>query len=199
MSKTVPIDSIVIPKDRARKDLGDIEALAASIEQVGLLQPVVLDKNNRLIAGRRRIEAMRKLNCDDVRAVVVDGLEDAVQALKAERDENTCRKDFEPEEAIRLGMRLLTLEQPAAAERKRAGIAADGSGGRGHKKPSGTVPEGFHEKNRSRERVGAAIAKKRPDIREVYVRCIHAWNAFRRGDATALRYYKNAPLPKFAR
>jgi hypothetical protein len=32
--------------------------------------------------------------------------------------------------------------------------------------------------------------------RVVYAKSIHAWNAYRRGETTHLRYFENAPLPK---
>src|SRR5262245_17977987 len=47
---TIRISDIVVGK-RYRKDLGDIPALAADIERLGLLQPTVVDKNHNLIAG----------------------------------------------------------------------------------------------------------------------------------------------------
>lgn len=31
--------------------------------------------------------------------------------------------------------------------------------------------------------------------REILVRCLHAWNAWRRGESTELRYYANSPVP----
>jgi len=34
--------------------------------------------------------------------------------------------------------------------------------------------------------------------REMYVKCIHAWNAARKGTATALKYHIDAPLPKIS-
>ena len=39
--------------ERVRKDLGDINALANSIREVGLLQPVVVDSDGKLIATAR--------------------------------------------------------------------------------------------------------------------------------------------------
>ena len=39
----------------------------------------------------------------------------------AEHDENTCRKDFLPSEAVDSGMRLEELERPAAEQRKAEG------------------------------------------------------------------------------
>ena len=56
----VPIDRIVVG-ERVRKDLGDIKVLAASIKEVGLLHPIVVDADYRLIAGRRRLAACKSL------------------------------------------------------------------------------------------------------------------------------------------
>jgi hypothetical protein len=41
--------------------------------------------------------------------------------LLAERDENTCRKDFAPSELLALGRQLEELERPKATERQREG------------------------------------------------------------------------------
>jgi hypothetical protein len=50
-------------------------------------------------------------------------LADALQALRAERDENTQRLAFKPSEAISHGLALEKLERRAAKARKRqAGI-----------------------------------------------------------------------------
>jgi len=58
--ETRPISSIKIGK-RFRKDLGDIDALARSIKEVGLLHPIVITPNAELLAGQRRLEACRRL------------------------------------------------------------------------------------------------------------------------------------------
>ena len=50
---------------RYRKDLGDLRALAQSIEEVGLLHPVVVTAEGRLIAGQRRLAACRLLGWAD--------------------------------------------------------------------------------------------------------------------------------------
>jgi hypothetical protein len=49
----------------------------------------------------------------------------------------------------------------------------------------------------STSRVGEG--KKLTDQREMYVKCLHAWNAWRRGEATSLQYYAKAPLPDVCR
>ena len=67
-------------------------------------------------------------------------------ALQAERDENTCRQDFKPSEAVALGRQIEELERPQAKCRKVRGTPA---------KPSGNLPEG--SKGETREKVGAAL------------------------------------------
>lgn len=64
------LTDIVIDETRIRKDMGDIDGLAASIlehsadlvETKGLLHPVVINKDNVLIAGGRRLEAFKTLS-----------------------------------------------------------------------------------------------------------------------------------------
>ena len=58
-----PISSIHIAK-RHRKDMGDIDALASSMADLGLLQPIVIRPDDRLIAGHRRLATLRKLKGD---------------------------------------------------------------------------------------------------------------------------------------
>lgn len=45
---------------------------------------------------------------------------------------------------------------------------------------------------------GGRTKKDVASVREIYVRCIHAWNAWRRGTSTRLTYYPDAPIPPFA-
>ena len=48
-------------RDRIRKELRDIDDLAESIKEIGLIQPIILTKDNELIAGHRRLLACKKL------------------------------------------------------------------------------------------------------------------------------------------
>jgi excisionase family DNA binding protein len=50
-----------------RRDLGDIEGLAASIAALGLLHPIVVRPDGRLIAGKRRLRAAKLLGWADER------------------------------------------------------------------------------------------------------------------------------------
>ena len=51
---------------RQRQDLGDIAGLAKSIEELGLLQPIVVTPDRNLVAGRRRLEAVKELQWTEV-------------------------------------------------------------------------------------------------------------------------------------
>lgn len=52
--------------ERHRRDLGDIDALARSIAEVGLLHPIVVTSEGKLIAGERRLMAVRSLGWDEI-------------------------------------------------------------------------------------------------------------------------------------
>ena len=92
------INAIVEGK-RRRVNLGNLLALANSIQRVGLLHPVVVDEEGRLITGSRRLAAVKLLGWSEVPATVVQDLDATLRAL-AEHDENICRLDFAPGEAL---------------------------------------------------------------------------------------------------
>ena len=81
---------------RHRKDNGDIAALARSIEDVGLLHPVVVTPEGKLIAGARRIAAFNLLGRDTIPIRVID----IDKMVRGELAENVARKDFSPSEAV---------------------------------------------------------------------------------------------------
>ena len=70
-SNTHPVDAIFVG-ERRRKDLGDIDGLAASIAEIGLLRPIVINSQGELIAGERRLGAVQQLGWADVPVTVVD-------------------------------------------------------------------------------------------------------------------------------
>src|ERR1700676_5827991 len=99
---------------RYRRDLGDVRALADSIAQVGLLHPVVVTPEGRLIAGQRRLEACRLLGWTDIAVTVVD----LYQAARGEAHENFVRKDLLPSEIVALKRAIEPLERRDARERQ---------------------------------------------------------------------------------
>jgi ParB family chromosome partitioning protein len=137
---------------RHRKHLGDIPALAKSIEEIGLLHPVVVTPDLDLIAGRRRLEAVKALGWTKVPVHVVS-LE---EALRGEHAENVQRKDFTPSEAVAIGRALEALEKQKAKERQKATRLAGKAKQAGDADGSGNLPEPSG-KGQVRDKVAAAV------------------------------------------
>jgi ParB-like chromosome segregation protein Spo0J len=119
---TRPIADINI-NQRHRHDLGDVTALAASIKDIGLLHPVVVNPDGVLIAGARRIEACKQLGWTEVPVRVVD----LTEIVRGEYAENTHRKDFLPSEIDAIRRALEPEEKAAAKERMTIGKVCPGS------------------------------------------------------------------------
>jgi N6-adenosine-specific RNA methylase IME4 len=110
----VAIAGIIIGK-RHRRDMGDIGADAASIAQIGLLQPIVIDRRTgMLVAGERRIRAFQMLGRDRIPARFID-LDDIVAGEFAE---NHHRKNFTLSEAVDIMRALKPREEAAAKQRQ---------------------------------------------------------------------------------
>src|SRR4051794_11058655 len=116
--RQVPLDQITVGS-RLRAEITRPTSLIYSIERIGLLHPVVLNSRMELIAGARRLAAVKHLGWKEITAVVAANLDDAVAALHAERDENLCRGPFTVGEMAEAGRRIEELEKPAAAAREK--------------------------------------------------------------------------------
>src|SRR5712692_10982380 len=57
---------------RHRKELGDLQPLMQSIEAVGLLHPPVVLPDGTLVAGQRRLEALRRLGWTETMVYVIN-------------------------------------------------------------------------------------------------------------------------------
>ena len=66
--------------------------MADSIDELGLINPITIDKNNNLIAGAHRIEAHKLLGLSEIEAVVLNL--DGLKAELAEIDENLIRNEL---------------------------------------------------------------------------------------------------------
>jgi len=109
---------------------------------------VVVNSQMELISGARRLKTYISHDQKNIDVLVCDALDDITKALQAERDENTCRKNFTPSEMVAMVKKLDEREREAAKERKKAGKGEHGGGGRGNKKPSENFTEGLRKKDR---------------------------------------------------
>jgi ParB family chromosome partitioning protein len=101
----------VIVKNRIRKELGDINSLAASMKQYGQISPIVVSRKNVLIAGGRRLEAAKLLGWRTINAIISDAAGDLVK-LEMEVEENIQRRDFTPEELAEATKKIYRLKNP---------------------------------------------------------------------------------------
>ena len=122
----LPVELIVPNPNQPRKSFDDesIKELALSIEQVGLIQPLIVRKNGEtyeLIAGERRLRAVKSLNMERVPCILDNGGElsepdTAIMAII----ENLQREDldfFEEAECYRDIIQSLDMTQEQLAER----------------------------------------------------------------------------------
>jgi hypothetical protein len=151
--------------NRVRRDPGDIESLAKSIQQVGLLHPVVVNSNNELVSGYRRIEACKKLGWDEIPHTTGKSLDDITLKLNAEADENVQRKNLSPLEAAEMAERLETLAKGAAKKRSDEGRKR---GGRARHDASlrNNFPEAAH---RAADQIANAVGYSRTTLEKAKV------------------------------
>lgn len=113
------IDSIRIGS-RHRTDLGDIDLLAASIEERGLLQPITVTPDGTLVCGARRLAALRQLGVRKLNVWVRSGISERLTQLLAEQDDNTLHKPLSPTEAATLYREVKVLLAEDAKRRQQA-------------------------------------------------------------------------------
>ena len=103
--------------DRIRKDMGDLKELSDDIAKNGLINPPVVTPEYELIAGERRLQAMKNLGYEQVEVRVMS-VEDAEHMLNLEINENENRKDFNKTERIEYARQLERIERAKAKERQ---------------------------------------------------------------------------------
>jgi N6-adenosine-specific RNA methylase IME4/ParB-like chromosome segregation protein Spo0J len=126
----LPITGIRIGR-RHRKDPGDIAELAASMAELGLMHPVVVTSDHKLVAGERRLRAARLNGWTTIPVTVMDL--DAV--VRGEFAENAHRKNFTLSEAVAIKRALEPLEKAAAKKRQQAGLKQGNEAPRAGKLP----------------------------------------------------------------
>lgn len=120
----IPLSNLVASKLNVRKHgTKDVDTLAASIEHIGLLQPLVVrrtpDGGHEVLAGGRRHRALNKLNDDktiEIPCVVITEGDDplAIEASLAENIERSDMDEFDQYNAIAALIKAGQSEQQAA-------------------------------------------------------------------------------------
>lgn len=133
----LPLANIILPKSQPRRyfDIQKLEKLKASIEQYGILEPLIVRpvEGNiyELVAGERRYRAAKDLKLLEV-PVVVRELNDK-EAIQIALIENLQREDLNPVEETQGILNLLAVELDITPEQVKSLLtqmkhAADKSG-----------------------------------------------------------------------
>lgn len=180
---TMALAKIQPRKDDTREaNAQHVATLAESIEALGLIEPIAVDRVGRLVAGLHRLEALRMLEVegrrpDLVKAVPVhvldfDAEEDPALALGIEVAENEHRRDYTADEVRELAQRLKAAGFRDSAGRPRKGekalrpalAAIVGRSGRhvrrilsGEPEPEPTGPKPFGDVERASKALQTAV------------------------------------------
>lgn len=120
--------SQLIPnKHNIRDGVGDVSSLAASIEKQGLMNPLRVTPNGKpdhyvVVAGHRRLAAVKKLKLKTVPCWVIDTADEADQ-IAAMLAENVERADLTPVEEAAGVLALFELGESQAAIVGRTGMS----------------------------------------------------------------------------
>lgn len=132
--------SEIVPGRRHRRDLGDLEALADSIRERGLLHPIVITADNLLVCGERRLRACRDvLGWERIPARVME-----CETAAGQFHENEIRKQYTPSERAAL-VEALRSQGDAGARVEQAAMQAGFGSRRGYYRAAQVVEHGAAE------------------------------------------------------
>ena len=109
---TLPTSSITIPPNRQRKEINPsyIDSLSESIKCIGLINPIIIDDDNTLIAGYCRIKAHEALGRLEIAAIRKSDLDDWDKEV-IEFEENVRRQNLEYNDQLLAELKLYEMYQ----------------------------------------------------------------------------------------
>lgn len=102
---------------RVREEYGDMQALAESIQEHGLLHPIVVDSDYNLIAGCRRLLACERIGLREIEAKVLEDISEKELRI-LELEENIRRKDLTKLEQSKNLVELAELKEQELKEKE---------------------------------------------------------------------------------
>lgn len=104
--KLIPVELVKSPPDPSREVFEDIKVLAATIEEHGLLEPILVKKmikqyGYQVVCGERRLRACKLAGLRTIPCIVLDGVSQE-QLVQMQLIENLQRSDLKVFEEIRL-------------------------------------------------------------------------------------------------
>lgn len=85
----IKITDIVIKNSRVL-NMTKVDALCQSIREIGLLNPVILNRDGVLLSGHHRVEAFKKLGKEEIPAMTFEGKQEELAII----DENLVRNEL---------------------------------------------------------------------------------------------------------
>lgn len=77
------VEELTPYENNPRKNDGAVDAVAASIREFGFKVPIIIDKDNVIVAGHTRLKAARKLGLETVPCIIADDLSpEQIQAFR---------------------------------------------------------------------------------------------------------------------
>lgn len=148
----IDIERITV-EDRIRSEFGNLRELADDIRDNGLINPPVVTPEYRLIAGERRLRAMKLLGWKQV-VVNIMTVRDYEHQLRLEISENENRKEFTYTERVAWAKRLEQVEALKAKERIKQGAEIGAAITNTGERPVENFPQG--ESGKTRDKVAQA-------------------------------------------
>jgi len=119
----IPITKLYVGKFNVRSNVGDITELTKSIEEEGILQPLVIRKVGEkfeIVVGSRRFAAAKAAGLKEVPVIVREMSDDG--AVVASLMENIQRGDIEPEEEAKAYKTLVDIYGSTRKVAERVGV-----------------------------------------------------------------------------
>ncbi len=113
-NKTLKIKDIEIPKGKRVLDKEVVAKLSSSILEVGLLHPIIVSKDMKLIAGQHRLEAYKQNHEVMIEARVVDITFNDDMVATIELDENDARAELNIRDKVSLVEEIARLRDARA-------------------------------------------------------------------------------------
>ena len=103
------LEAIVLTRDtRQRRDLGNLKELRASIGKYGLFHPIIVDQDNHLVAGERRLTAVKMMGWKEIAVQRLELL--PIDKQIVELQENVARLDLTWQERTLTIHKILELD-----------------------------------------------------------------------------------------
>lgn len=90
-----PIEEVIPATDNLRRHLGDLDEMVASIRAVGIIEPIIIDDENMVVAGHRRLAAAFEAGLTHV-PTITRSIADECEAAEIMLLENLTRADLNP-------------------------------------------------------------------------------------------------------